>query len=172
MNPSLAQWAGGEDRIRLLMIRFYDRVRADAVLAPIFAQMGEDHPAHVAAFVSEVLGGERAYSAAGGSHAQMIARHMGRHLSQVQRRAWVGLLLDTADEVGIPDDPEFRASLVGYLEWGSRLAVMNSADDATPPDPTLPMPSWDWSSPGGPYVPDPKGAETAIVTGDEEQPGS
>ncbi|WP_409463902.1 hypothetical protein [Amycolatopsis sp. GA6-003] len=32
------------------------------------------------------------------------------------------LLLATADEVGLPADPEFRAALAGYLEWGGRRA--------------------------------------------------
>jgi len=26
----------------------------------------------------------------------------------------------------MPDDPEFRSALVGYLEWGSRLQSFNS----------------------------------------------
>ena len=35
-----------------------------------------------------------------------------------------------ADDVGLPDDPEFRAALVGYLEWGARLAMHNSKPGA------------------------------------------
>ena len=35
-----------------------------------------------------------------------------------------------ADDAGLPDDPEFRAALVGYLEWGTRLAMHNSQPDA------------------------------------------
>jgi hemoglobin len=151
--PSLAQWAGGEEAIERLFARFYERVPGHALLAPVFAAMHPHHAARVAAFVGEVLGGNKRYSGAGGSHAGMIARHVGRHLSEEQRRAWVALLLDTADEVGLPDDPEFRASLAGYLEWGSRLAVMNSREDTTPADESAPMPSWTWSSPGGPYRP-------------------
>src|SRR5687767_8550484 len=30
----------------------------------------------------------------------------------------------------LPADPEFRAALVSYLEWGTRLAVGNSQPDA------------------------------------------
>jgi hemoglobin len=48
-------------------------------------------------------------------------------------RRWVALLLEAADEVGLQDDAEFRASFVGYLEWGSRLAVINSQDGAEAP---------------------------------------
>lgn len=151
--PSLAEWAGGGAAFARLFARFYERVREDAVLAPVFAAMDPHHAEHVARFVTEVLGGEPAYSQAGGSHAGMIARHMGRHLTHDQRRRWMALLLDTADELGLADDPEFRASLVGYLEWGSRLAVMNSQDGVPPPEPDMPMPEWTWSSPGGPYQP-------------------
>jgi hemoglobin len=32
------------------------------------------------------------------------------------------LLLESADAVGLPDDPEFRSALVSYIEWGSRLS--------------------------------------------------
>jgi hemoglobin len=151
--PSLAQWAGGEEAISRLFDRFYERVPSHPLLAPVFAAMAQRHAEQVAAFVGEVLGGDKHYSAAGGSHAGMIARHIGRHLTEEQRRAWVALLLDTADEVSLPTDPEFRASLVGYLEWGSRLAVMNSREDTASTDERAPMPSWTWSSPGGPYRP-------------------
>jgi len=106
--------------------RFYERVKGDTLLAPVFAHMSSEHPAHVAAFLAEVLGGPTAYSERHGGHPHMIRQHLNRHLSQAQRRAWVALLLDTADELGMPDDPEFRSALVGYLEWGSRLAVINS----------------------------------------------
>jgi hemoglobin len=60
-------------------------------------------------------------------------------------------MLDTADEVGLPADPEFRAAFVGYLEWGTRLAVMNSQDGVTQPSADAPMPAWNWGPPGGPW---------------------
>ncbi len=52
----------------------------------------------------------------------MIARHLGRALTGTQRKRWIELMLETADEVGLPHDPEVRAAFVGYLEWapGSR----------------------------------------------------
>ncbi len=71
-------------------------------------------------------------------------------ITQEQRAQWVRLLLATADEIGVPDDPEFRSALVGYLEWGSRLAVINSQPGATV-DPNAAMPRWGWGEVGGPY---------------------
>ena len=55
-------------------------------------------------------------------------------------------MLDAADEVGLPADPEFRAAFVGYLEWGTRLAVHNSQPDADPIR-QAPVPHWGWASP-------------------------
>ena len=62
------------------------------------------------------------------------------------------LLLDTADELNLPDDPEFRSSLVGYLEWGSRIATLNSATTENPIDKKAPMPKWGWGETKGPYL--------------------
>jgi hemoglobin len=83
----------------------------------------------------------------------MIGKHLGRHLTEIQRKGWISLMLDTADEIGLPDDPEFRAAFVGYLEWGTRLAVLNSQDGVASPAEDSPMPVWGWGPPGGPYVP-------------------
>ena len=113
--------------------------------------MDPHHAAHVAAFITEVFGGPGAYTEKGGSHAHMIGRHLGRHLTEDLRKRWLALMLETADEVGVPDDPEFRAAFVGYLEWGTRLAVLNSQDGVAPPPESAPMPQWNWGPPGGPW---------------------
>jgi len=148
--PTLYDWLGGLDALSRLTTRFYEHVAHDALLGPVFAHMGAEHPAHVAAFLAEVLGGPAAYSAEHGGHPHMIRQHLNRHLKQEQRRRWVALLLETADELAMPDDPEFRSALVGYLEWGSRLAVINSQPGAAV-DADAPMPRWGWGEVKGPY---------------------
>ena len=150
--PTLYDWAGGQDVLEQLTTRFYQRVGEDALLAPIFAHMDAHHPRFVAQFIAEVFGGPTTYSQDRGGHHHMIQRHLGRHLTEEQRRRWINLLLDTADEVGLPSDPEFRSALVGYLEWGSRLAVINSQDDSAP-NASSPMPRWGWGEVKGPYIP-------------------
>jgi hemoglobin len=149
--PSLYDWIGGIDALNRLTTRFYEHVKSDSLLAPILMHMGADHPAHVAAFLGEVLGGPATYSEQHGGHPHMIKQHLGRRLTQEQRRRWVSRLLETADELGMPDDPEFRSALVGYLEWGSRLAVINSQPGATV-DEHAPMPKWGWGEVKGPYT--------------------
>ena len=150
-TPTLYDWLGGIDALNRLTARFYEHVAHDALLAPVFAHMSPEHPAHVAAFLGEVLGGPATYSAEHGGHPHMIRRHLNRHLAQDQRRRWVELLLDTADELAMPDDPEFRSALVGYLEWGTRLAVINSQTGATV-DEHAAMPRWGWGEVKGPYT--------------------
>jgi hemoglobin len=149
--PSLYEWLGGIEVLNRLTVRFYENVKADALLAPVFEHMSAEHPAHVAAFLAEVLGGPAAYSEHHGGHPHMIRQHLNRHLDQEKRRRWVTLLLATADELGLPDDPEFRSALVGYLEWGSRLAVINSQPGATVTE-NAPMPKWGWGEVKGPYI--------------------
>ena len=150
--PSLYEWVGGADALNRLTTRFYELVKSDALLAPVFAQMSDQHPQHVAAFLAEVLGGPGTYSERHGGHPHMLRMHLDRRLTQEQRRHWMALLLTTADELKMPDDPEFRSALVGYLEWGSRLAVLNS-QGGVEVDETTPMPKWGWGEAKGPYQP-------------------
>jgi len=104
----------------------------------------------VAAFIAEVFGGPAAYTPRGG-HPEMVRRHLGRALTEAQRRRWATLLAECADEAGLPTDPEFRSAFVAYIEWGSRLAVINSQPGATV-DGTAIMPRWGWGVPGGPSL--------------------
>jgi hemoglobin len=150
--PTLFEWAGGQAALDRLFARFYDRVPAEPLLREVFARMDPAHAQHVAAFVAEVFGGPPAYSSGHGGHPHMIRKHLGRALSEPQRRRWIELLLDCADEVGLPADPEFRSAFVAYLEWGSRLAVINSQPGAAA-DEAAPMPRWGWGEAKGPYQP-------------------
>lgn len=148
--PTLYEWLGGIEALNRLTARFYERVRDDPLLAPVFAHMNAEHPKHVAAFLGEVLGGPTTYSEQHGGHPHMVRQHLNRHLTQDLRKQWVALLLGTADELGMPDDPEFRSALVGYIEWGSRLAVINSQPGAQV-DENAAVPRWGWGEVKGPY---------------------
>lgn len=153
-TPTLYQWAGEEEAFQKLFRVFYARVLQDPVLRPVFEHMSPDHPRHVAHFVAEVFGGPKKYTLEdGGSHAGMVAHHIGKMLDEQKRKRWLELLLETADEIGLPADPEFRSSLVGYLEWGTRIAVINSTATENPASGAQPMPRWGWGETGGPYQP-------------------
>jgi hemoglobin len=142
--------AGGLDAFEKLTEVFYAKVLKDELLGDLFRNMSSDHSKHVAHFLSEVLGGPKLYTGESKkSHAHMISRHVGRKLDETQRQRWVQLVLESADEIGMPNDPEFRSTLAGYLEWGSRMAVVNSQTSENPVDENTPMPKWGRGEPGG-----------------------
>ena len=150
--PTLYEWMGGAPALEKLLTNFYQRVPADPLVGPLFAKMNPDHAKHVAAFIGEVFGGPKTYTDEHGGHPNMIRHHLQKSLTDAQRKRWLQLLLECADDLKVPDDPEFRSALVSYLEWGSRLAVINSQPGATA-DENAPMPKWGWGEAKGPYLP-------------------
>ncbi|HEY5823883.1 MAG TPA: group II truncated hemoglobin [Cyclobacteriaceae bacterium] len=154
MTPTLYEWAGGTEALEKLTRIFYDKVLKDNLLYPVFKNMSGDHSKHVAHFIGEVFGGPKIYTEKDhGSHANMIAHHLGKMLDEPKRKRWMQLLLESADEIGLAKDPEFRSALVAYLEWGSRIAVINSVTTNNPINESEPMPKWGWGETGGPYIP-------------------
>lgn len=152
--PTLYEWVGGNEKLEQLTKVFYEKVLRDDLLYPDFANMSPEHAQHVAHFIGEVFGGPKKYTEEDkGSHATMVAHHVGKMLDEQKRKRWIQLLLETADEIGLADDPEFRSALVGYLEWGSRIAVINSNTTENPVSELEPMPKWGWGETGGPYDP-------------------
>lgn len=153
--PTVYEWAGGNDALEKLTDIFYKKVLADELLYPVFKDMAANHAQHVAHFIGEVLGGEKRYTQEdSGSHAHMVSHHLGKRLTEPMRKRWMDLLLQSADEIGLANDPEFRSAFVGYLEWGSRLAVLNSNTTENPIKENEPMPKWGWGETGGPYMPE------------------
>src|ERR1700749_983047 len=108
--PSLFEWAGGMPAFERLFDQFYDKVLADEILEPVFKHMSSQHRLHVAHFVAEVLGGPNVYSESEGDHFRMIQKHLQKYLTETHRRRWMELLLQTADELSLPADPEFRSA--------------------------------------------------------------
>jgi truncated hemoglobin YjbI len=149
-EPTLYEWAGGTDAFVRLCDAFYRVVVVDDLLGPLFARMDPAHAEHVALWLAEVFGGPAAYTESRGGYPTMVGKHIGMAISEPQRRRWVNLMMDAADEVGLPEDPEFRAAFVGYIEWGTRLAMQNSAPGADPAR-KAPVPRWGWGV-APPYV--------------------
>ncbi len=141
--PTLYDWAGGAEALTRLTSVFYDKVVKDDLLSPLFANLAPEHAHHVAVWLGEVFGGPPAYSETQGGHGHMVAKHMGRGITEPQRRRWVNLIQDAADEAGLPTDAEFRSAFLAYVEWGTRLAVHFSGPAAKPPG-EQPVPRWGW----------------------------
>ncbi len=76
-----------------------------------------------------VFGGPVIYSSKEGSHYKMIQKHLAKHLTVQHRKRWVQLIIESADDINLPNDPEFRFAFVAYIEWGTRIAVLNSFEN-------------------------------------------
>ena len=143
-TPTLHEWAGGDEPFARMIDAFYDRVEADDLLAPFFpGGVSEAHRAHVAVWWSEVLGGPDTYTREHGGYETMLAHHRGLAITPEQRHRFAATMSLAADDAALPDDPEFRAALVGYLEWGTRLALENSQPGAEVVE-HAPVPRWGW----------------------------
>jgi hemoglobin len=141
---TLYDWAGGDAAFTRLVDAFYDRVEADELLSGFFpGGVHAEHREHVAAWWSEVFGGPARYSEQLGGYEAMLAKHRDLGITPEQRFRFASLMSLAADDAGLPDDPEFRAALVGYLEWGTRLAMHNSQPGAAVAE-HAPVPRWGW----------------------------
>ena len=149
-TPTVYDWAGGHAAFDRLTDVFYRRVRDDEILGPVFAGMDEHHPQHVATWLAEVFGGPPRYTEEHGGYPHMLHKHLGLAITETQRRRWVTMIMDAADEAELPADPEFRSAFVAYVEWGTRLALGNSQPGAAPP-PEAPVPRWGWGE-APPYL--------------------
>ena len=141
--PTIHDWAGGRPALERWLGRFSDLVEDDDLLAPVFGgRVSAQHRRDVTTWWCEVMGGPADYTAALGGYERMLAHHRGLQISPEQRLRFVTLLSRAAD-AELPDDPELRAALMGYAEWGTRLAVQNSAVDAAVVE-HAPVPRWGW----------------------------
>ena len=141
--PTLYEWAGGMAAFDRLTTAFYERVRRDELLSPLFAKMPDDHPHHVAMWLAEVFGGPSTYTHELGGYPRMLSKHLGMAITEPQRARWVQLIGLAADDAGLPADPEFRSAFMAYVEWGTRIAHANSQPGVDPPQ-EAPVPHWGW----------------------------
>jgi hemoglobin len=143
-TPTVYEWAGGTPAFERWLNAFYDLVEQDKLLAPLFGgSVSREHRENVIAWWSEVMGGPASYTKQHGGYEHMLARHRGVDITPERRLHFVTLLSTAADRAGLPADPEFRAAIMGYAEWGSRLALHNSKPGAEVVE-RAPVPRWGW----------------------------
>ena len=143
-EKTLYAWAGGREAFARWFDAFYDLVEQDELLAPMFGgTVTTEHRRNVTTWWSEVMGGPADYTEHEGGYERMLAKHRDLGITSEQRLRFVTLLSHAADVAELPDDPEFRAAIMGYAEWGTRLALHNSQRDASTAA-HAPVPRWGW----------------------------
>ena len=150
--PTLFEWAGGRTSFDRMINAFYDRVEQDDLLSPFFpGGVHKEHRRNVATWWCEVFGGPSDYTNELGGYERMLQKHLQLGITDEQRFRFASLMSMAADDAHMPNDPEFRAALVAYLEWGTRLALGNSQQDADIIE-HAPVPRWGWGE-ARPYQP-------------------
>jgi hemoglobin len=153
VTPTIYEWGGGRQAFERWLNAFYDLVEKDDLVGPFFGgRVSEKHRRNVTTWWCEVMGGPADYTEHHGGYEHMIARHRDLAITPAQRLRFVTLLSQAADHAGLPADPEFRAAIMGYAEWGTRIALHNSQPGADV-FPHAPVPRWGWGV-APPYEPD------------------
>ena len=76
--------------------------------------IASDVGVRVAKWLGEVFGGPPRYSDEYGGYPRMLSQHVGKGLTEQWRGRWVALLLQSAQEAGLPNDAgEQRPSIIG-----------------------------------------------------------
>jgi hemoglobin len=145
MRPSLYEYAGGEAAFVALARAHHERCLADPVLNHPFSHP-DQHPQHVerlAAYWAEALGGPPAFSNQCSDQSSMLRLHAGNGEMTDLGRRFTECFLAAADDVGLPDDPEFRGALRSYMEWSVEQVLAFPDDPGDVPD-GLDIPHWSW----------------------------
>jgi hemoglobin len=144
-RPTLFEFAGGEPVLLALARAHHARCLADPELSHPFSH-GDLHPLHVerlAAYWGEVLGGPRAYSTACGDETTVLALHAGHGDMGDLGERFLDCFVRALDDAQLPDDPEFRAAMRGYMRWAVDNVLSYSPADAVVPA-GVPVPRWGW----------------------------
>jgi hemoglobin len=143
-RPSIYEFAGGERAFLALAAAHHQRCLDDPVLNHPFSHEGNpQHIERLAGYWAEVFGGPPTYSRSFGGHSGMLRIHAGQGGDADMGERFVECFVRAADDVGLPDDPRFRASLRAYMEWAVAEVVACSPPGSRV-HPDLPTPRWGW----------------------------
>ena len=142
---SIYEATGGGTAFLALAAAHHTRCLADPVLEHPFSHGVEpDHVERLAAYWAEVLGGPSTYSATYGGHSEVLRMHAGNDMEADLGERFVACFVAAADDAGLPEEPELRAALRGYMEWSTRAMYAYNPRDAVVPS-EMAMPRWGWA---------------------------
>lgn len=146
-RPTVYEFAGGAPAFLALAAAHHERCLADPELNHPFSH--GVHPEHIerlAAYWAEVFGGPGRYSASHGGHSTMIGIHAGKGAGKDYGPRFVACFMQAVDDVGLPDDPDFRAVLRSYMEWATQEVISYAPSGAEVPA-QMATPQWSWDGP-------------------------
>jgi hemoglobin len=138
------EFAGGDEAFLALAAAHHERCLQDPELNHPFSHTGNpEHVQRLADYWAEVFGGPTRYSESFGGHSAMLEIHARQGSGEDFGPRFVACFMQAADDVDLPDDPEFRAGLRSYMEWAVDEVISYAPSDAHVPA-GLPVPRWSW----------------------------
>ena len=110
---------GGAETFQLLVSRFYQLVRDDEILRPLYPEDDLDGAEHrLRMFLEQYWGGPRTYQETRG-HPRLRIRHAPFQVTPTQRDRWVHHMLAAVDslELAQAEDAELREYLVRAADF-------------------------------------------------------
>src|SRR5215475_15402858 len=108
---------GGHDTFNTIVSRFYQLVREDEILRPLYPEDDLDAAeVRLRMFLEQYWGGPRTYSDQRG-HPRLRMRHSPFKIGFIERDAWLRCMRVAVDEAGLSD--QHRAQLWTYLEMAA-----------------------------------------------------
>ena len=115
---------GGQDTFHAIVSRFYQLVREDEILRPIYPEddlNGAEERLRM--FLEQYWGGPRTYSDERG-HPRLRMRHMPFTVGPLQRDAWLRNMVTAINEIDSETlDDAHRAELLNYLHSAADFLV-------------------------------------------------
>ena len=114
---------GGDETFRTIVAKFYQLVREDEILRPLYPDDELDAAEErLRMFLEQYWGGPRTYSDQRG-HPRLRMRHAPFRIGPIERDAWLRCMRIAVDEADLDD--EHRAQLWQYLQYAA-ISMMNA----------------------------------------------
>lgn len=121
MPETLYERVGGEQFFYDLVDRFYEGVRDDPVLRPLYPEDLEGPKEHLALFLVQYWGGPRTYTYERG-HPRLRMRHAPFVIGLAERDAWLRHMLGALEAAHA--EPDVEEELRAYLQ-GAATQMIN-----------------------------------------------
>lgn len=103
----------GQENLQLLIAQFYEGIKTDDVLRPMYPGDLEAAERRLFMFLVQYLGGPATYSERRG-HPRLRMRHMVFPIDDVAKKRWLNCMSDAMDKVKMDD--ESRSFLWAYFQ--------------------------------------------------------
>jgi len=117
---SVYQLLGGEEPLRLMVDAFYDKVKTDPILRPMYPADLAESKRRLFLFLVQFFGGPTRYSEERG-HPRLRMRHFPFAIDRQARDHWLEHMRAAIDETGI-DEPA-RSMMDDYFERSSAFLI-------------------------------------------------